>query len=89
MREAEERARQNHAKSEERQEKGDETPAEKPPECEIDVVTKSTGAARALNGFDTKQLITTITVRQKGKTVEQGGGLVLTSDSWVTPQSRR
>ena len=37
-----------------------------------------------MNGFDTKQVITTITVRQKGKTVEQGGGLVLTSDSWVT-----
>jgi hypothetical protein len=85
MREAEERARQNQAKSEERQEKGDQEPAEKPPEYEIDVVTKSTGAARALNGFDTKQVITTITVRQKGKTVEQGGGLVLTSDSWVTP----
>ena len=86
MREAEERARQNQAKAEERQEKGDDKQAEKPPEYEIDVVTKSTGAARALNGFDTKQVITTITVRQKGKTLEQGGGLVLTSDSWVTPR---
>jgi hypothetical protein len=86
MREAEERARQNQAKAEERHEQGDDKQAEKPPEYEIDVETKSTGAARALNGFDTKQVITTITVRQKGKTLEQGGGLVLTSDSWVTPR---
>ena len=86
MREAEERARQNQAKAEERHEQGEDKQAEKPPEYEIDVVTKSTGAARALNGFDTKQVITTITVRQKGKTLEQGGGLVLTSDSWVTPR---
>jgi hypothetical protein len=85
MREAEEKARQNQAKTEERQSKGEEKSGEKPPEYEIDVTTKSTGAVRAMNGFQTKQVITTITVRQKGKTVEQGGGLVLTSDNWVTP----
>ncbi len=30
-------------------------------------------------------MITTITVREKGKTLEQGGGVVLTADSWIGP----
>ena len=29
----------------------------------------------------------TITVREKGKTLEQSGGLVMTSDMWLTPQT--
>ena len=52
----------------------------------MDIVTKSTGATRAINGFDTRQSITTVTVRPKGKTVEQGGGMVLTADSWLAPK---
>ena len=82
MREAEEKARQNQAKAEERQDT--EKNGDTPPEYQVDVATKSTGATRTINGFDTRQAITTITVRQKGKTIEQGGGLVLTADSWVT-----
>jgi hypothetical protein len=51
----------------------------------VDVVTKSTGAAKTVNGFDAKQSITTVTVRPKGQTLEQGGGMVLTADSWLAP----
>ena len=50
---------------------------------DVDVVTKSTGATRTISGFETKQSITTVTVRPKGKTIEQGGGMVLTADSWL------
>jgi hypothetical protein len=82
MREAEERAKQERAKAEKRQDTG----TEQAPEYEFDVATKSTGATKALNGFDTKQVITTITMRQKGKTLEQGGGMVLTADSWLAPK---
>ena len=28
----------------------------------------------------------TVTVREKGKTLEDGGGLVMTSDTWLGPQ---
>jgi hypothetical protein len=84
MRDAEEKARQERAKAEKKEEKAAES-GDKPPEYEVDVVTKSTGAAKTVNGFDAKQSITTVTVRPKGQTLEQGGGMVLTADSWLSP----
>jgi hypothetical protein len=55
-------------------------------EVEIDFNVKDTGEKKALNGFDTHQVIMTITVREKGKTLEQSGGLVLISDMWLAPK---
>jgi hypothetical protein len=52
---------------------------------EVDFDVKQTGQARAINGFDTSESILTVAVRQKGKTLEQGGGLVMRSDMWLTP----
>ncbi len=54
-------------------------------QMEIDFDVRNTGAKKAINGFDTHQSIVTITVRDKGKTLEQGGGMVMTSDLWLTP----
>ena len=84
MREAEEKARRERTKAEKKEEKASET-GENPPEYDVDVVTKSTGAAKTVNGFDAKQSITTVTVRPKGQTLEQGGGMLLTADSWLAP----
>ena len=55
-----------------------ESPREgaKRPEFEVDFDVKATGEARAINGFDCKQTIVTITVRQKGKTLDEAGGIV-------------
>jgi hypothetical protein len=36
-------------------------------------------------GYDARQVIMTATVREKGKTLEQAGGLVMTADSWLGP----
>src|SRR5439155_5912837 len=47
---------------------------------------KNTGQNKAINGFDTHEAVMTITVREKGKTLEQGGGVVLTSDMWLAPK---
>lgn len=55
-------------------------------QVEIDFDVKDTGQKKAINGFDTHEVVMTITVREKGKTVEQGGGLILTSDMWMTPR---
>jgi hypothetical protein len=84
MREAQEKAREQDARREEKDEK--QKPDQQAPEYEIDVSTKPTGQTKALNGFDTREVVTTITVRQKGKTIDQGGGMVLTSDSWLAPK---
>lgn len=48
-------------------------------QMEVDVDIKNTGEKKAINGFDTHQVIMTITLREKGKTIEQGGGMVTTS----------
>lgn len=58
---------------------------EKAPEMDVDFSVKETGEKKTLNGFDTKQFLMTITMREKGKTLEQSGGLVITSDLWITP----
>lgn len=55
-------------------------------QVEIDFDVKNTGAKKAINGFDTHETIVTITVREKGKTLEQGGGMVMTSDMWLAPK---
>ena len=66
-----------------------EKPAERDPnqkEVEVDFDVKDTGEKKAINGFDTHQVIMTITVREKGKTLDESGGLVLTSDMWLAPK---
>jgi hypothetical protein len=63
-------------------------PAEKDPntkEVEVDFDVKKTAETRSINGFNTTKSIMTITVREKGKTLDQSGGLVMTTDLWLTP----
>src|SRR4029077_20852202 len=54
-------------------------------QMEIDVDIKNTGETKAINGFDTHQVIMTITLREKAKTLAQGGGMVTTTDMWLAP----
>ena len=79
QRKAAENARKNDEPTEPRQTSGKEA------EVEVDFAVKNTGATKAIHGFDTRQSIVSVTVREKGKTLEQGGGMVLTSDMWLAP----
>ncbi|MFN7983703.1 MAG: hypothetical protein U0Q11_17790 [Vicinamibacterales bacterium] len=54
-------------------------------EYEVDFEVKNTNEKKDINGFATTQSIMTITVREKGKTLQESGGMVLTSDLWMTP----
>ncbi len=81
MKEAQERAERDTPKEEREQE-----PAEKGKEIEVDFDIKETGQKRSIAGYDTRQVIMTVTVREKGKSLEDGGGLVMTSDSWIGPE---
>lgn len=83
MEDAQKRAQENARKEQGRDEPAAANPSEKQMEVDFDV--RSTGEKKAVNLFDTHQAIVTITVREKGKTIEQGGGMVLTSDMWLTP----
>ena len=83
-RDAEQAARQEQASQ------PSEPAAEKDPnqkEFEIDFDVKNTGATRTINGFDTRQTVMTVTVREKGKTLNDAGGMVMTTDMWLTPKA--
>jgi hypothetical protein len=88
MEEARRKADEN-ARKEAAREKEKEKPAAADPnakQVEVDFDIKNTGEKKAINGFDTHQAVMTITVREKGKTLEQGGGMVMTSDMWLAPK---
>lgn len=72
-------------KAEEQARKSEEPKEGEAPQFEMDVDVKPTGQSRAINGFDCTQTIVTITVRQKGKTLADAGGMVLTADMWLAP----
>lgn len=78
--EAEKRAR-------EAQKEQKAAPAQGPQkEYEVDYDLKETGQKRTINGFDSRQVVMTITVREKGRTLAQAGGVILTSDMWLGPK---
>ena len=56
------------------------------PEYEFDFEVKETGATKAMAGHTTRQVLAIVTMRQKGKTLAEAGGLVLTSDMWLAPR---
>ncbi len=54
-------------------------------EYEVDFTITDGSGARQIAGLPTKESIATIIVREKGKTLEQSGGLVLETHLWMTP----
>lgn len=52
-------------------------------EYEVDFDIKNTSETKNINGFDTKKSVMTITVREKGKTLNESGGLQMTTDMWL------
>jgi hypothetical protein len=83
MLEAQEKMKEQQAKMEAERAKH---PDQKAPEYDYEISNKVTGEAKEINGFQTKQTITTITMKPKGQTVEEGGGMVMTMDQWLTPK---
>jgi hypothetical protein len=79
---------QERAQRQKPEEKADKAPADKTGEkqVEVDFDLKETGEKKAINGYDTRQVIMTITVREKGKTLDEAGGTVLTADTWLAPE---
>jgi hypothetical protein len=82
MREARERAQKEAEK-----EPGKKEEAQKPTkEFEVDFDVKETGQKKQIAGYDTRQTIVTITVREKGRTLDEAGGFVVTNDLWLAPK---
>ncbi len=81
MQEAQERAKQET----QREQQGDQQAAKPEKEYEVDFDVKDTGQKRQIAGHDARQVIMTVTVREKGRTLDQSGGLVATTDMWLAP----
>ncbi|MCC6991831.1 MAG: hypothetical protein IT181_22705 [Acidobacteria bacterium] len=65
-----------------------EKPADDAPkkEFEVDFAIADGSGAKQIAGLDTKESVATITVREKGKTLEEAGGLILETHLWMTPK---
>ena len=67
-------------------------PAAKPepnagePQVDVDFSLKESGQKREINGFNAREVVMTVAVREKGRKLEESGGFVLTSNIWLTPQ---
>jgi hypothetical protein len=85
LREAQEKAAKD-AEEARKDEKDAEKPEDAAKEVEVDFDVKETGQTKSVAGYDAREAVMTITVREKGKTLEDGGGLVVTSDLWLGPE---
>jgi hypothetical protein len=61
-------------------------PSDQNPQVEIDFDLKESGQKKAINGFDAREVVMTVSVHEKGKPIAQNGGMVLTSSTWLTPK---
>lgn len=83
IREQQEEARKQAAQQEGREQKGEGQPQK---EYEFDFDVKETGQKKQIAGYDTREVIMTVTMREKGKKLEESGGFVMTADSWFGPE---
>ncbi len=72
------------ARKEEQPQKPAEEAKEPTKEYEVDFTITETGKARSIAGYDAKESLATIIVREKGKTIEEGG-MVMETSLWMTP----
>jgi hypothetical protein len=73
------------AKAEEEARKSESKKDPNQKEMEVSFSAKDTGQKKDINGYSCRQVVLTVTVHEKGKTLEQAGGLLMTADSWMAP----
>lgn len=82
LREAQEKAAKEAAKQDrEAQEQQEQIAAN----VEVDFDVKETGQSRTIAGHRAREVIMTVTLRQKARTLEDGGGFVMTANTWMGP----
>ena len=77
---------EKEAREQQQQQTKDESQQAPQKEYEVDFDVKNTGQSKQVAGYDAKQTVMTITVREKGRTVQQSGGVILISDMWLAPK---
>ena len=64
-------------------------PSDQNPQIEIDFDLKESGQKKAINGFDAREVVMTVSVHEKGKPIAQNGGMVLSSSNVADAESRQ
>ena len=67
----------------------DAPPAQEAPQenqMEFDFSIQDSGQKKTINGYDCKEVVMTIGVHEKGKKLEDAGGMVTTMNLWLTPK---
>lgn len=83
MKEAQEKTEKDIEREENREEP---QPKQEPTkEWEVDFDAKETGEKKQIAGHNARQVIMTVTLREKGRTLDDSGGVVMTSDTWLGP----
>lgn len=54
-------------------------------QMEMEFSLKESGQTRTINGYDCREVIMTITTHEKGKKIEEAGGMVMTTHLWLGP----
>lgn len=85
LEQAEERAKKSEEKPQAAAEPADKNNPDAK-QVQIDFELKDTGEKKNINGYDCHEVVMTITVREKDKTLEQSGGMVLTTHEWLAPR---
>ena len=86
MEEAMAKAKKDAAEAKREQEKSEQKSTEPKKEYEIDFAVKDSGRTRQIAGYDTKESIATVVVREKGKTLEDAGGMIMETAMWMAPE---
>jgi len=55
-------------------------------QLEVVVDVKTTGETKSIAGHSAKQVLVTVTAREKGKALEDSGGMVMTNEVWLGPR---
>ena len=53
---------------------------------EVSASVKETGQSKAVAGYNAREVLVTITLHEKGKTLEAGGGMELVDSMWIAPK---
>jgi hypothetical protein len=53
---------------------------------EVTFDVKATGETKTIAGHSAKQMMVTVTAKEKGKPIEESGGMVLTNEVWLGPR---
>ena len=55
-------------------------------QIEFDADVKETGQRKPIAGHDAREVVLTLTMREKGRTLDEGGGMVVTNTMWLAPK---